>query len=72
MTIKRNGPCDRVAKGSCTTGLSGEQPGCSCAEERRLQDECESFLADAQKGSKAALEGWRDTINALAMLRGAI
>jgi len=72
MTIKRNGPCDRVAKGSCTTGLSGERLSGSFAEETRLQQEYESFLADAQKGSKAALEGWRDTINALAMLRGAI
>ncbi len=72
MATHQKGPCDWAAKCPCATGLSGEQPGCSCAEERRLQDEYESFLADAQKGSRAALEGWRDTIHARAKLRGAI
>jgi hypothetical protein len=72
MTTNQMGPCDRATKCHCATGSSGERPGCSCVEERRLQDEYESFLADAEMGSRAALIGWRDTINALAKLRDAI
>ena len=46
---------------------------CCCAYERALRQEYDLFLREADKSkSKAALEGWGNSIMALAKYRGAI